>query len=93
MADGVGEVARLRGKTEHGIGGTGAETVDTGRRVSVEDGLVLGERHGAGGVLDRLPVGVLGAPVHVVDGVTAHPERHGQFDQGLDLAQPGRDTG
>ena len=42
-----------------------------GRLVAIEDRPVLGERHRAGRVLHRLPVGVLRAALDVVDGLPA----------------------
>ena len=44
------------------------------------------------GVLRRLPVGVVRAPLHVVDLLTIELERDPQLDQRLDLALPREDA-
>jgi EmrB/QacA subfamily drug resistance transporter len=66
-----------------------ADALDPRGRVTLDDRAVLGERDLLGGVLDRLPVGVLCPPVHVVDLLPAQGERRAQLDQGRHLPQPG----
>ena len=51
--------------------------------VSFEDGAVLGEGDLPRGVLHRLPVGVVGAALHVVDLLAIQFERDAEFDDGL----------
>jgi EmrB/QacA subfamily drug resistance transporter len=66
-----------------------AYALDVGGRVTLDNGAVLGERNLLGGVLDRLPVGVLGSPRHVIDLLAAQGERRTQLNQGRHLAQAG----
>jgi hypothetical protein len=65
------------------------DALDAGGRVALDNGAILGERDLLGGVLDRLPVGVLCPPRHVVDLLAAQDERRTQLYQGRHLPQPG----
>lgn len=66
-----------------------ADTLDAGGRVALDNRAVLGERDLLGGVLDRLPVGVLCPPRHVVDLLPAQGERRTQLYQRRHSPQPG----
>ena len=72
------------------VAGPRPDPVDVGGGVAVEDRAVLGEGQLAGGVLDRLPVGVPGAAGHVVDLLPVQGERHPQLDQRQNVALPGQ---
>src|SRR5258707_5798305 len=61
---------------------------DACRRVALEDRAVLGESHDARGILDRLPVRVLGATLDVIDGLPADGERHPELDDRLRGPRP-----
>ena len=62
------------------------------RRIAVEDRAVLGEGDLLRRILHRLPVGVLGAALDVVDRLAIEIERHPQLDQRLDDALPREDA-
>ena len=65
---------------------------DAGGSVAVEDGPVFGEGDELRGILGRLPVGVFGAALDVVDLLAIEIERHAQFDQRVHLALPRDDA-
>ena len=55
--------------------------------VALEDRPVLGERQLLGGILDRVPVGILRAALDVVDIGAVHRERHPQPHQRPGVSQ------
>ena len=55
--------------------------------VALEDGPVLDERQLLGGLLDRIPVGVLRTALDVVDLVARQRERNPKADKGFALPQ------
>ena len=60
--------------------------------IALEDRRILGKGDFLGGVLGRLPVGIVGAALDIVDHLAVQFERHAQFDQRLDLALAGEDA-
>ena len=80
------------GQRHHRIAGTLADAADAGRGVTVEYRRDLRRRRSPRGVLGRLPVGVVGAALDVVDLLAIEFERNAQFDQRLHLALPGDDA-
>src|SRR5208283_915133 len=74
------------------IAGSPTNAHDTGRGVAIEYSSILGEGDLARGVLCRLPVGVIGATIDVVDCLAVQLERSPQLDQCLYLSLPGDDA-
>jgi len=70
MRDRVRIVHDIGRKRHRGIAGALANALDAGRRITLEDRPVLGKRDLLGGVLGRLPVGVVGAALDIVDHLT-----------------------
>ncbi len=90
LGDRRGIVAHI-GREGHGRVGRLVPDADDARcRVPLEDGPVLGEGDLPRGVLHGLPVGVLGAPLDVVDRATVHRKRHPQLDERPDLPLTGQ---
>jgi EmrB/QacA subfamily drug resistance transporter len=77
------------GQDDRRVAGPLADALDAGGRVALDDRAVLSERDLLGGVLDRLPVGILRPPRHVVDLLPAQGERRAQLYQRRHLPQPG----
>src|SRR5262249_21934128 len=63
------------------VGGAGADALDARRGVAVDDRAVLGEGERTGGVLDRLPVRILGAALDIADLLLVECDRHAQLAQ------------
>ena len=82
-------LAHVRGQAHRRIAGARPDALDAGRGIAVEDRAVLGEGDLRGGVLDRLPVGVLRPALHVVDLLAVQGERGAQFHQRRGQALPG----
>jgi hypothetical protein len=82
----------LRGQREHGVGAAFADAGDARCLVAQEDGAVFGVGQLFGGVFGGLPVGVLRAALHVVDGFAREFKGHAQLDHGHDLALAGNDA-
>ncbi len=92
MSDGVGILPHVRGERHDRVAGSRTNPFDARRGVPLEDGAVLGEGDAARGVFHGLPVGVVGSPFHVVDGLASHLKRDAQLDQCFDLTLPSDDT-
>src|SRR6202012_2006173 len=68
-------------------GAAATDAVDRRGGVTLEDGTVFDERQLLGGLLDRVPVGVLRAALDVVDFVPRQGERNPKPDKGFALSQ------
>ena len=77
------------GRVSAGLELARADALDRRGVVALEDGPVLDERQLLGGVLDRIPVGVLRAALDVVDVVARQRERHPQPHQRFAVPQVG----
>lgn len=82
-------VLGVGGQDHRRVAGPLADALDFRGRVTLDNGAVLGERNLLSGVLDRLPVGVLRSPRHVIDLLAAQGERRTQLYQGRHLPQAG----
>src|SRR5262245_26723624 len=85
-------MTHLSGERQDRIAGPLPDAADARRGIAFEDGAVLGIGDLLRGVLRRLPVGVLGAPLHVIDLLAIKLEWNPQLDQCLHLTLLREDT-
>src|SRR5262249_12479247 len=90
--DGIGIVADVSWERQDRVAGTLPDAADARRGIALEDGAVFSIGYLLCGVLRRLPVGVVRAPLHVINLLTIKVERHAQLDQRVDLALPREDA-
>src|SRR3546814_9940978 len=74
----VADIGRQRQRL---IGGAFANADDAGGLVAVENGPVFGAGKFLGGIFYRLPVGIIGAALHIVDCVAPQLEWHGRSEE------------
>ncbi len=76
MSDGIGVLANVGGKRLDGIAGALADAPNAGGGIPVEYSDVLGKGDLSRGVLCRLPIGVVRAPIDIVDRFAIQFERN-----------------
>src|SRR5208283_4125345 len=92
LGDGFRILADIGGEGQSGVAGSLTNADDAGRGIALEYGAIFGEGELARGVLGGLPVGVVGATIHVVDGLAVEVEGNAQLHEGLHFALPGEDA-
>ena len=89
-ADGAGHgrrvVGDIFGQRDGRIGGPGQDAPYPDIGMTVKHQPVLGQRDQTRGVLERLPVGIIRSPRHIVNGGPGQFEGHPEFDQRVHLA-------
>ena len=92
LGDDVGIGAHVGRKGQDRIAASLADAADISRGVTVEDRPVLRKGQKPRGVLCGLPVGIVGAALHVVDLLTIQFKGNAKFDQRLDLTLSRQDS-
>ncbi len=93
LSDDVGELSGVRRQRQRGVGTDTPDAVDRRVGVALEDRAVLGERQFLGGILNRIPVGVRGTALDIIDGGARQGEWDAQPHQRLGITQVGNHAG
>src|SRR5262249_14150310 len=92
LCDGIGIVTNICGQRQDRVAGPLPDAADARGGIALENGTVLGVGDLLRGLLCRLPVGVVRAPLHVINLLTIKLEWNPQLDHRLDLALPREDA-
>ena len=94
--DGLGDDGGIsgdgRGQRHRLVARAGTDAADIGSGIAIKDRTIFGKGDRAGSFLERLPVGIFGATLHIVDRSAGQREGHAQFDYGIGRTPHGLDA-